>query len=130
MDYIVFNLDFPWLIPYAYLEITLGNLTTVTGKLHIIHIWSEQPCRTLIWFIPSVSPQMFIKINFINKGFITITTLVWFLPSMNPHMLSKNTCINMVCLLCESSYVCQFYSSLQNLSHIGYICMVSPQSEY
>ena len=39
-------------------------------------------------------------------------------------------CIDIVCLLYVSSYVCQFYSSLQKLSHIGYICMVSPQSEY
>ena len=130
MDCIVFNLDFPLLIPYAYLKITLGNIKTLTGKLHIIHIWSKQPCRTLIWFFPSVNPHMFIKSTFINKGFITITTFVWFLPSMDPHILAKNTCIDMVCLQYESSYVCQFYSSLQKLSHIGYICMVSPQYEW
>ena len=93
------------------------------------------PCKsfliltTLIWFFPSVSPHMFIKFTFINKGFITIITFVWFLPSMNPHKLAKITCIDMVCLQYESSYVCQFYSSLQKLSHIGYICMVSPQYE-
>ena len=93
------------------------------------------PCKsfliltTLIWFLPGVNPHMFIKSTFINKGFITITTFVWFLPSMDPHILAKNTCIDMVCLQYESSYVCQFYSSLQKLSHIGYICMVSPQYE-
>ena len=28
MDYNVYTFDFPWLIPYAYLKITLGNLDT------------------------------------------------------------------------------------------------------
>ena len=41
---------------------------------------------TLIWFLPSMSPHMHVKITCPWKCFITLGALIWFLPSMSHHM--------------------------------------------
>ena len=64
----------------------------------------------LIWFVSSMSPHMFVKFTLPCKRFLTLTTFVCFFPRMSAHMFAM-------------------HSSLQKLSHIGYISMVSPQYE-
>ena len=64
----------------------------------------------LIWFVSSMSPHMFVKFTLPCKRFLTLTIFVWVFPRMSAHMFAM-------------------HSSLQKLSHIGYISMVSPQYE-
>ena len=45
----------------------------------------------LIWFLPSISIHMRVKITCPWKCFITLGALIWFLPSMSHHMPVKTT---------------------------------------
>ena len=45
----------------------------------------------LIWFLPTVSLHLNIKNNLPWKRFCTMRAFKWFLPSMSYHMFSKNT---------------------------------------
>ena len=47
----------------------------------------------LIWFLPSVNPEMGFKNIIMRESLITVGALIWLLPSVNPKMGYKMTII-------------------------------------
>ena len=86
--------------------------------------------KALILFLPSMCPNMFLKITVSKESLITLIVLIWFLLSMSSHMSYKDI------ILCESIalvavlwliYTVCFQMSYKNItlceSHITLVAM-------
>ena len=74
----------------------------MVNEMHILQ--GHTILAALIWFLPSVCPQMACKITIICESFVTVVALIWFLPSVFPQMdhkltISQESCIDIINLL-------------------------------
>ena len=72
-----------------------------------IHWESLVTLATLIWFLPSMCPQMSCKITIRWESLITVATLIWFVPSMHLKMFCNIT-ILWESLVTMSALICFF----------------------